>query len=86
MTTRPQPKVQLKALRLAPPSDRIPTGITGLDDVLHGGLIRGNSVLVEGKAGVGKSILGLQFLVAGAREHGERGLLLSFDVEPRKLY
>jgi hypothetical protein len=30
--------------------------------------------------------LGLQFLVAGAREHGERGLLLSFDVEPRKLY
>jgi len=82
MTTRPQPQ----APRLAPPSDRIPTGIPGLDDVLHGGLIRGNSVLVEGKAGVGKSILGLQFLVAGAREHGERGLLLSFDVEPRKLY
>lgn len=69
-----------------PPSDRIHTGITGLDDVLHGGLIRGNSILVEGKAGVGKSILGLQFLVAGAIEHGERGILLSFDVEPRKLY
>jgi circadian clock protein KaiC len=75
-----------KAPRLPSPSDRIHTGITGLDDVLHGGLIRGNSILVEGKAGVGKSILGLQFLVAGAVQHGERGLLLSFDVEPNKLY
>jgi len=72
--------------RPPPPSDRIHTGITGLDNVLHGGLIRGSSILVEGKAGVGKSTLGLQFLVSGAIEHGERGILLSFDVEPSKLY
>jgi circadian clock protein KaiC len=72
--------------RPPPPSDRIHTGITGLDTVLYGGLIRVSSILVEGKAGVGKSTLGLQFLVSGAIEHGERGILLSFDVEPSKLY
>lgn len=85
MTTKPTKEPNQRARRL-PPSNRIHTGITGLDGVLHGGLIRGNSVLVEGKAGVGKSILALQFLVAGATAHGERGLLLSFDVEANKLY
>lgn len=87
------PSVRPRAPRPSPPSrpaaalsSRIDTGITGLDEVLHGGLIRGNSILVEGKAGVGKSIFGLQFLVNGAIQHGERGLLLSFDVEPNKLY
>lgn len=68
------------------PPERVKTGISGLDEVLYGGVIRGNSILVEGKAGTGKSILGLQFLVSGAVQYGERGVLLSFDVEPSKIY
>jgi circadian clock protein KaiC len=49
------------------------TGIHGLDEILGGGLPRHHSYLVQGPHGSGKTTLGLQFLMAGAR-HGERGL------------
>jgi circadian clock protein KaiC len=41
------------------------TGISGLDDVLAGGLPRNRLFLVQGDPGVGKTTLGLQFLLAG---------------------
>jgi circadian clock protein KaiC len=50
-----------------------PTGIPGLDDVLRGGLPRGQLYLLEGSAGAGKTTLGLQFLLEGVRR-GERAL------------
>ena len=34
---------------------------------------------MTGGAGTGKALLGLQFLVAGAREHGEPGVLVTFE-------
>jgi circadian clock protein KaiC len=49
------------------------TGIHGLDEILGGGLPRHHSYLVQGPHGSGKTTLGLQFLMAGARQ-GERGL------------
>jgi circadian clock protein KaiC len=55
------------------PQGRAATGTPGLDDVLHGGLIRDRIYLVEGNPGTGKTTLGLQFLLEGAR-NGERGL------------
>ena len=42
------------------------TGIPGLDDVLAGGFPPGHLYLVEGDPGVGKTTLGMQFLMAGA--------------------
>ena len=42
------------------------TGITGLDDVLNGGLTPDRLYLVEGTPGTGKTTLGLGFLLAGA--------------------
>jgi circadian clock protein KaiC len=44
-----------------------PTGIEGLDDVLAGGLPPGQMYLLEGSSGAGKTTLGLQFLLEGAR-------------------
>lgn len=38
---------------------RIKTGIAELDEMLHGGLIKGDATLVTGSAGTGKTILGL---------------------------
>lgn len=62
-------------------SDRISTGVAGLDRMFHGGVRRGSSTLVVGAAGTGKTLLGLQFLYAGAKV-GEPGLLVSFQENP----
>ena len=58
---------------------KAPTGIPGLDEITKGGLPRGRSTLVTGGTGCGKTLLGLQFLVAGAREYGEPGVLMTFE-------
>lgn len=61
------------------------SGISGLDRILHGGFLRGNVILVEGAPGTGKSTLGLEFLYRGARDFGEPGLLVLFDVAPDRV-
>jgi circadian clock protein KaiC len=52
---------------------RVPTGVPGLDPIVDGGLPADASYLVLGQPGTGKTTVGLQFLVEGAR-HGETGL------------
>jgi circadian clock protein KaiC len=54
------------------------TGITGLDDILHGGLAEAGLYAIEGDTGAGKTTLCLQFLRAGA-EAGERVLLVTLS-------
>jgi circadian clock protein KaiC len=51
------------------------SGIEGLDEVLGGGFARGRLYLVRGSSGAGKTTLGLQFLIEGARQ-GEKTLYL----------
>ena len=65
------------------PKPRVPTGISGLDDMLGGGFPAGHVVLVTGLPGTGKTCFGLQFLMAGAGA-GEKGVFLSLeeDVAP----
>lgn len=62
-----------------PQLPKAPTGIEGLDELTAGGLPRGRPTLVCGSAGCGKTLLGIEFLVRGAREFGEPGVLLSFE-------
>ncbi len=52
-----------------------PTGISGLDQILNGGLPRGYVYLIRGGSGAGKTTLSLQFLMEGAR-HGEPTLYI----------
>lgn len=58
--------------------NRCPTGIAGLDEVLHGGLVRERAYLVRGGPGTGKTTLGLHFLLAGVAE-GESTLLITLE-------
>ncbi len=52
------------------------TGIRGLDKLLIGGFPREHTYLIEGEPGSGKTTLGLQFCISGAKR-GERVLYLS---------
>ncbi len=58
---------------------KAPTGITGFDEITDGGLPRGRPTLVTGAAGSGKTLFGIEFLVRGARDFGEPGVLLAFE-------
>lgn len=60
---------------------RLLTGISGLNEVLDGGLIPHRSYLIRGEAGTGKTILGLHYLLQGLEE-GENSLFLTFS-EPK---
>jgi circadian clock protein KaiC len=57
---------------------RIPTGTPGLDELMHGGLPQGHTLLVSGPTGAGKTILGTRFLQAGAAS-GEKGVAVFFE-------
>jgi circadian clock protein KaiC len=59
-----------------------PTGISGLDEITGGGLPKGRPTLVCGGAGCGKSMLGVEFLVRGATQFNEPGVLMTFEELP----
>jgi len=64
---------------------KAPTGISGLDEITHGGLPRNRATLVCGGPGSGKTLIGTQFLVHGALVHDEPGVFLSFEEPPDDL-
>src|SRR6266436_7570957 len=66
-------------------SDLIRTGIYGLDEIFLGGILKGNLILVEGAAGVGKTLLGLEFIYRGITECNEPGIVVVFETSPHKL-
>lgn len=55
---------------------RVCTGVSGLDEILNGGLVAGRSYLVRGGPGSGKTTLGLHFLADGVR-NGESTLFIN---------
>jgi circadian clock protein KaiC len=59
-------------------TQRLSTGIAGLDDILGGGLTPQRVYLVEGSPGAGKTTLGLQFLLDGVAR-GEKGLYITLS-------
>jgi circadian clock protein KaiC len=58
---------------------KAPTGISGLDEVTGGGLPAGRPTLVCGGAGCGKTLLSTEFLVRGAMQYNEPGVLMAFE-------
>jgi circadian clock protein KaiC len=66
------------------PDARATTGVAGLDDMLGGGLPRASATVVQGGTGTGKTMLGLQFLVEGARR-GEPGVHFALEETANQL-
>ena len=58
---------------------RCPTGIQGLDEITSGGLPRGRPTLICGGPGCGKTLMAAEFLVRGAAQFGEPGVLMAFE-------
>src|ERR1051325_3701331 len=64
---------------------KCPTGIQGLDEITLGGLPQGRPTLICGSAGCGKTLMGIEFLVRGAMEYGEPGVLIAFEENEEEL-
>ena len=63
----------------------VSTGVVGLDGMFgRKGFYRGNSVLVSGTAGTGKSSVAAHFVDAACRR-GERALYLAFEESPSQI-
>lgn len=60
--------------------ERLSTGVSGLDALLHGGIERGTVSIITGPTGVGKTTLGAQFVTAAAAA-GHRAMLYAFEEE-----
>lgn len=69
-----------------PISPRVASGVAGLDAVLGGGFPEASSVLLRGVPGAGKTTLGTQFVVAGILDHGQPGVIMSFETFPAHFY
>jgi len=62
---------------------RLSVGIPELDKMMGGGVLEGDSLLVAGPSGTGKSALATQFIAEGLR-HGEPGIMAIFEERPKE--
>jgi circadian clock protein KaiC len=60
---------------------KLSIGIPELDKMLGGGIFEGDSLLVAGPSGTGKSALATQFIAEGLRQ-GEPGIMAIFEERP----
>jgi circadian clock protein KaiC len=66
------------------PSDRVSSGVAGLDTMLGGGVPRASATVVQGATGTGKTLLAMHFLLDGARR-GEAGIHFTMEETPDQL-
>jgi circadian clock protein KaiC len=62
-----------------PKLEKALTGITGFDQITNGGLPKGRPTIVCGGPGCGKTMFAMEFLVRGATEFNEPGVLMTFE-------
>jgi circadian clock protein KaiC len=71
----------LDGAQAKPRHRRLSVGIPELDKMLGGGVLEGDSLLVAGPSGTGKSALATQFIAQGLRQ-GEPGIVAIFEERP----
>ena len=65
-------------------TERIRTGIFGLDAVIEGGFRRNTAVVLAGSSGTGKTTIAIQFVLSGL-EQGEQALYISMEETPEQI-
>ncbi|MFA6448970.1 MAG: circadian clock protein KaiC [bacterium] len=80
MEKRSEKSIEANKLNLVASTvlEKVPTGVSGLDEILHGGLPSGRCTIVAGGPGTGKSILGLEFLAFRA-QNNIPGIFVTFE-------
>lgn len=71
----------IRAADYRPSDERLSFGITGLDQMLHGGVIRGSTTLLVGPTGCGKTTTALQFATSAP----EDSVYVTFQEHPNQL-
>lgn len=59
--------------------EKTPTGINGFDEITNGGLPANRPTLICGEAGAGKTLFSIEFIVRGALEYNEPGVIMVFE-------
>ncbi len=65
--------------------ERVSSGNPGLDELMHGGVLRCSSVLLSGPTGTGKTLLATQFAADGV-SRGERVLYMAYEESLPQVY
>jgi circadian clock protein KaiC len=73
----------LKARKTTAADSRLSSGIPELDEMMGGGIPEGDSLLVTGSSGTGKSLLATQFIAEGIRRN-EPGIVAVFEERPEE--
>src|SRR5260370_1370271 len=76
---------RITGVRTLSGSERASSGVAGLDDILGGGFVPGCLHFLEGKAGTGKTTLGMQFVLAG-RDGDEKVLFVGMSESLNELH
>ena len=66
-------------------SEKVRTGIPGLDSIISGGLRGGMNVVLSGQPGSGKTTMGMQFLYYGAKDFDESGIFVTLSESPNSI-
>lgn len=66
-------------------TERVKSGIEGLDGLVEGGFLKGDIILLAGNTGSGKTIFSTQFIHNGATKYGENGVYATFEEDEKTL-
>lgn len=64
---------------------KVKTAIPGLDELIEGGYVENDVILVTGGPGAGKTTFGIQYLVGGAMSYNEPGVLVVMEETPSRM-
>lgn len=66
-------------------AERVKTGVQGLDEIIGGGIPKGQLVLLSGTCGTGKTTMCSQYIYNGLQNFKENGIYLSFEELPQNI-